>query len=139
LFDGRTLFAQVVSRDDSKDVALLRIVADNFPWLQLSSDTRNLVGNEIIAIGAPFAFDYTVSKGIISAYREEQGVTYLQTDTALNVGNSGGPLISLETGEVVGMVVSGLRKDIAEGMNFAIAASTLRTFLEQRSSVMDGK
>ena len=116
-------------RGDSRDIALLKVAVADVPWLQVSTDAACPVGTEIIAIGAPYALDHTLSKGIVSAYREEADVPYLQTDAALNPGNSGGPVISLESGEVVGMVVSGVRKDISEGLNFAISSPSLRAFL----------
>lgn len=79
-----------------------------------------------MAIGTPMGLEWSVSKGIVSGVRSLDGVEYLQTDTPINSGNSGGPLISLESGKVLGVNTFTVKKDIAEGLNFAIASNEIR-------------
>lgn len=69
--------------------------------------------------------DWSVSKGIVSAIRSYGDIVIIQTDTAINRGNSGGPLISLKNGKVIGVNAFYFRKDIAEGLNFAISAEEI--------------
>ena len=83
-------------------------------------------GNDVIAIGIPEGLSWSISKGIISAVRDVEGILIVQTDTAINRGNSGGPLISFNSGRVIGINSFGFRKDIATGLNFAISVSELR-------------
>ena len=107
LADGKTIFkAKVVGVDRQTDVALLKVSAMRLPLSKLG-DSRNLkVGEWVGAIGSPFGFDNTITAGIVSAkgrmLPDETFVPFIQTDVAVNPGNSGGPLINLK-GEVVGI------------------------------------
>ena len=131
--DGSRLTPDIVSVDEELDVALLRISsARSLTALPFASSVR--VGEEVVALGYPL-HDHaelqgrvTVTKGIVSSFRRIGDVAYVQTDAALNRGNSGGPLLNLR-GEVVGMVTTGLPKDIAEGITFAVRHDTLTEYL----------
>ena len=104
--DRRELDATVVGSDARTDVALLKVSGDNFPSLQTGNVDKLKVGEPVLAIGSPFGFDYSASAGIVSAkmrnMRGETTVPFIQTDAALNPGNSGGPLFN-QKGEVVGV------------------------------------
>lgn len=117
------LSAFVLEVNKEKDLALLKTEGSNFPYLEIE-DTNNVqAGDDVIAIGTPKGLSWTVTKGIISAVREEKGTGVIQTDVAANPGNSGGPLINVKTGKVVGIIKSGLNE--SQGLNFAIAPSEI--------------
>ena len=104
--DRRELDATVVGSDERTDVALLKVTGGNFPSLSTGSVDQLRVGEPVLAIGSPFGFDYSASAGIVSAKMRnmmgETAVPFIQTDVALNPGNSGGPLFN-QRGEVVGV------------------------------------
>jgi S1-C subfamily serine protease len=107
LNDRREFTAKVVGRDDYSDLAVLKIEANNLPVLKFA-DSRNVrPGDWAIAIGAPLGLDHTLTLGVISAINRslsnfKNRVDLFQHDAALNLGNSGGPLINLN-GEVIGI------------------------------------
>jgi S1-C subfamily serine protease len=124
-----SLTAYVVEVNKEKDLALLKADGSDFPCLEIE-DTNNLqAGDDVIAIGTPKGLSWTVTKGIISAVRDEKGTGIIQTDVALNPGNSGGPLISVKTGKVVGVNKEIVRQSkeglVLEGLNFAVAPSEI--------------
>ena len=106
LSDRREIDATVVGSDERTDVALLKVNGSNFPELRTGNVDRLRVGEPVLAIGSPFGFDYSASAGIVSAKMRnmmgETSVPFIQTDVALNPGNSGGPLFN-QNGEVVGV------------------------------------
>lgn len=122
--------AKIVGRDVASDLALLKIDATGMPFVHFAEDTsRARVGDWVIAIGNPLGLGSTVTAGIISAVQRTTGNgagaydRYIQTDTAINRGNSGGPLFDLQ-GNVVGinnMLISPVGANI--GVNFAIPAA----------------
>lgn len=129
---GVRLAPRVVMSDTERDIALLRVNSTH-EWPSLSFATTAHTGEEVIALGYPHSYtlgsdSMTVTTGIISAFRTYGDVNYVQTDAAVNPGNSGGPLLNLK-GEVVGMNTSGVRKDIAEGLNLAIKYDILSSRL----------
>jgi hypothetical protein len=125
LSGGQKLPATILGRDEITDLAILKISGENLPTVILGDSDKLRQGEEVIAIGYPLdlAGSTTITKGIVSAFRNYEGVIYVQTDTAINPGNSGGALINLK-GEVVGINVMSIRVaggQTIEGMNFAIA------------------
>ena len=106
LNDRREIDATVVGSDERTDVALLKVKGSNFPELRTGNVDRLRVGEPVLAIGSPFGFDYSASAGIVCAKMRnmmgETSVPFIQTDVALNPGNSGGPLFN-QNGEVVGV------------------------------------
>jgi len=105
LNNGRDYEAEIVGTDEATDIALLKIEGDDFDWLRIGDIDNTRVGSWVVAIGAPFGFEHTVTAGIISAKGRnvgEQYIPYVQTDVAINPGNSGGPLINMN-GKVVGV------------------------------------
>ena len=104
LTDRREFKARIVGADERTDVALVKIEATALPVLKIGDVGRLRVGEWVLAIGSPFGLENTVTAGIVSAKQRETGsdVPFIQTDVAVNPGNSGGPLISIR-GEVVGV------------------------------------
>ncbi|OJU69854.1 MAG: serine protease, partial [Acinetobacter sp. 39-4] len=106
LNDRRELDATLVGSDERTDIALLKVNGNNFPELRIGNVDQLRVGEPVLAIGSPFGFDYSASAGIVSAKSRnmsgETSVPFIQTDAALNPGNSGGPLFN-QRGEVVGV------------------------------------
>ncbi len=103
--DGRIFDAEVVGSDRETDIALLKINAENLKPLQFGRSDKVKVGEWVMAIGAPFGLEQSVTAGIVSAKARsagEQYIPYIQTDVAINMGNSGGPLIDM-AGNVVGV------------------------------------
>jgi serine protease Do len=104
LTDKREYKAKIVGVDKRTDVALVKIEGSNLPRLVMGDSNKIKVGEWVIAIGSPFGLDNTVTAGIISAKARDTGdyLPLIQTDVAVNPGNSGGPLINMR-GEVVGI------------------------------------
>ena len=105
LADGREFVGRVLGADEFSDVALLKIEADNLPAARIGDPERLAVGDWVVAIGAPFGLEASVTAGIVSAKRllpTTGWIRFIQTDVATNPGSSGGPLFNL-AGEVVGM------------------------------------
>ncbi|HTQ76943.1 MAG TPA: DegQ family serine endoprotease [Burkholderiales bacterium] len=124
LTDRREFKAKVIGVDPATDIAVLRIDAKNLPVVKLGDPSTAHVGDWVIAIGSPFGFQNSVTAGIVSAKgRSLPGdvyVPFIQTDVAVNPGNSGGPLFDL-AGEVIGInsqIYS--RSGGYEGLSFAI-------------------
>lgn len=106
LTDKREYKAKVLGLDKPSDVAVLKIEAKNLPTVKVGDPKNSRVGEWVVAIGAPFGFENSVTAGIISAKSrtlpDDTYVPFLQTDVAINPGNSGGPLFNLN-GEVIGI------------------------------------
>ena len=141
LTDKREFKAKVVGTDPQTDVAVLRIDAKNLPVVKLGKSEEVRVGEWVVAIGAPFGFENSVSAGIVSAKARSLPdgtyVPFIQTDVAVNPGNSGGPLFNLK-GEVIGInsqIYS--RTGGYQGLSFAIPID-LATKVEQQL-VKEGK
>ncbi|MDB5898198.1 MAG: Peptidase Do [Ramlibacter sp.] len=106
LTDRREFRAKVLGTDPKTDIAVLKINATNLPTVTLGSTENLRVGEWVLAIGAPFGFENTVTAGVVSAkgrsLPDDSAVPFIQTDVAVNPGNSGGPLFNAR-GEVVGI------------------------------------
>ncbi len=104
LTDGREFKAKVIGTDERTDVALIKIEAKDMTPLVIGDPKKLKKGQWVLAIGSPFGLDSTVTSGIVSAIGRDTGeyLPFIQTDVAVNPGNSGGPLINLQ-GEVVGI------------------------------------
>lgn len=131
--DGSEDFADVVLNgdDDSplSDVALLEVVGKEGVPLPIASTSPN-IGSEVIAIGAPSGLQFSVSRGIVSSLRKEGNI--VQTDAAVNPGNSGGPLLD-QNGCVVGMNTFIFKQ--TEGINFAVGHSILDKYVRKYDGV----
>ncbi|BBH47794.1 serine peptidase [Pseudomonas sp. KU43P] len=106
LSDRSELQAKLVGTDPRTDVALLKVEGKDLPTVKLGDSEKLKVGEWVLAIGSPFGFDHSVTKGIVSAkgrtLPNDTYVPFIQTDVAINPGNSGGPLFNMK-GEVVGI------------------------------------
>ncbi|WP_371868418.1 Do family serine endopeptidase [Duganella margarita] len=104
LTDKREFKAKVLGADASTDVAVLKIEGDKLPFLRMGDSNKIRAGEWVIAIGSPFNLENTVTAGIISAKSRDTGeyLALIQSDVAVNPGNSGGPLINMR-GEVIGI------------------------------------
>jgi serine protease Do len=104
LTDKREFKAKLIGADDRTDVAVVKISAANLPTVTVGDSNKVRVGEWVVAIGSPFGLDNTVTAGIVSAKGRETGdyLPFIQTDVAVNPGNSGGPLINMQ-GEVIGI------------------------------------
>lgn len=116
--------AEVVGTDPETDLALLKIKADDLPYLKFGNSDVLEVGEWVVAIGSPLGLDHTVTAGIVSAKgRNIQSGSYddfLQTDASINRGNSGGPLLNMG-GEVIGINTAIAQR--AQGIGFAIPST----------------
>jgi len=124
LNDKREFKAKVLGADKTSDVAVLKIDADNLPTVRIGSTAQTQVGEWVLAIGSPFGFESSASAGIVSAKSRSlpdgSYVPFIQTDVAVNPGNSGGPLFNMN-GEVIGInsqIYS--RSGGYQGLSFAI-------------------
>ena len=138
LNDRREIDATVVGSDERTDVALLKVNGSSFPALRIGNVDQLKVGEPVLAIGSPFGFDYSASAGIVSAKSRsmmgETSVPFIQTDVALNPGNSGGPLFN-QRGEVVGVnsrIFSGTGGYM--GLSFSIPIDVAMDVAEQLKS-----
>jgi len=137
LSDRRELDAKVVGTDSQYDIALLKVTASNLPAVTLGDSKKLKPGQWVLAIGSPFGFDHSVTAGIVSAVsrsfggRDQQYVPFIQTDVAINRGNSGGPLFNLD-GEVVGINSQILSNTGGfMGVSFAIPIDTAMSAVKQ--------
>jgi serine peptidase DegS len=136
LWDGRFATAQVVGNDPETDLAVLKIDLDGLPAAPLAVDANVRVGDVVLAIGNAFGLSHTVTMGIISATgrNDLRSVLYedfIQTDAAINAGNSGGALINYR-GEVIGINTRNLdQMQGAQNIGFAIPIAMARDVMQQ--------
>lgn len=125
----------VTARSVEADLALVRLEPDAppFPVLPLRAAATLKAGEEVVAVGSPLGLDHTVTRGIVSGLRRMGSVTIVQTDAALNPGNSGGPLVDT-TGRVVGVVWAGRRDAALIGL--AVAADHLMALVDGRPAAV---
>ncbi|MFZ1570192.1 MAG: DegQ family serine endoprotease [Thiolinea sp.] len=135
LNDKRELTAKVIGKDKYSDIALLKVEATGLPMVNLGDSDKLEVGQWVVAIGAPFGLDHSATQGIVSALSRSLPdgtyVPFIQTDVAVNPGNSGGPLFDLN-GNVVGVnsqIYS--RSGGYMGISFAIPVNLVKNITEQ--------
>ena len=133
--DGRSFRGKVLGGDPLTDVAVVKVAASRLPVAPLGDSSKLRPGEWAIAIGNPLGLDNTVTAGIISAIQrtnavgEGQRVPYIQTDAAVNPGNSGGPLIN-DRGQVIG-INTAIRQAPGAGLSFAVPINVARQIAAQ--------
>lgn len=136
LSDKRSFLAKVVGRDPKTDLALLKIdVKENLPYVKFGDSDKARVGDWVLAIGNPFKLGGTVTAGIISARARDINSgpfdDFIQTDAAINRGNSGGPMFNID-GEVIGINTAIFSPNGGNiGIGFAVPSAMARPVLEQ--------
>lgn len=147
LLDGRVLQAELIGSDEQTDIALLQVTAERLTAIELADASRMRIGDYVVAIGNPFGIGQTVTSGIISALgragiNNDNYEDFIQTDAAINVGNSGGALVDLQ-GRLVGIntaIISG--SGTSSGVGFAVPVDMLAavmTHLERDGMVRRGQ
>lgn len=135
LADGRKLTAEIVGTDPQTDVAVVKIDETELPYIELADSDALGVGEWVVAIGNPFGLSHTVTAGIVSAIgRNSIGVAayedFIQTDAAINFGNSGGPLLNLD-GEAVGINTAIIGPGGNVGIGLAIPSNMAKDIYAQ--------
>jgi serine protease Do len=134
-YAGETYSAYLVGYDQDKDIAVLGVKDVKFTSLIIADYNSLNTGDDVYAIGAPKSMAYTLTKGVISAKEREIGkYKYIQTDAAINEGNSGGPLLNDE-GNVIG--VNTLKMLDSEGIGLAIPMTVVSDFLKSLNIELD--
>jgi len=137
---GETADVEIVRFEPERDFALLRTGSStNFPFLKLGDSNLCREGDTVFAIGSPRGLESTFTKGIVSAKDRklpQLGLKLIQTDAAINQGNSGGPLINA-AGEVIGINTLTVDKRLAEGLNFAIAINDVKMLIADGQRLSD--
>jgi serine protease Do len=136
LHDGREMVATLIGSDKKSDVAVIKIDAEDLPFIPLADSDQLDVGEWVLAFGSPFGLTNSMTAGIVSAKgRTGVGIVdyenFIQTDAAINPGNSGGPLVNLD-GEVVGINTAiASRSGGYQGIGFAIPINLARNIRDQ--------
>jgi serine protease Do len=147
---GEEYTAKVVGTDPKSDLALIKVEGKNYPYVELGNSSQLKVGEWVLAIGNPLGMEHTVTAGIVSAKGRQLGTgmnvpdyqDFIQTDAAINRGNSGGPLVNMK-GEVIGITSNILSPTGGNiGIGFAIPSSLANkvvTQLKEKGRVIRGK
>ena len=134
-YTGETHVAYLVGYDQDKDIAVLGVRNVKFTPLTIADYKSLNTGDDVYAIGAPKSMAYTITKGIISAKERKIGkYKYIQTDAAINEGNSGGPLLD-DKGRVIG--INTLKMSDSEGIGLAIPMTVVSDFLKSLNIELD--
>ena len=145
--DGIQVPARVVSAAQQADVAMVKLedLPDNLPIAELGDSDLAETGDEVFVVGAPYGIEHTLTVGHISGRRKTVGICneltpieFLQTDAGINIGNSGGPLFSID-GKLIGIVSHILSKSGgSEGLGFAVSINTAKALLIDRETFWTG-
>ena len=134
IYKHKEIEADLIAKDKVLDLALLKSDIQNDKFIRIAIQKPKKLQKVILAghpLGKMVSDDLKVEDGIITSLKGPgDDSTLIQTNVATNFGNSGGPIVYEESGELVAVAVSGLRKDLFEGINFGIKASSVRNFLQ---------
>ena len=142
MYNGKKYQAHILFEDDDGDISILRFDDEihNLPFVNLGDSDKLQQGDPVVAIGSPFGFEFSVSKGIVSYLNRNSPDNlkkFIQTDTSINRGNSGGPLFNVN-GEVIGVndeIIS--QKGESDGVALSIPSNVVKTYIEKFKE--DGK
>ncbi len=131
LHDGRAFDAKLVGVDSFSDLAVIKIEANDLPVLKMGKSSILRPGEFVVAIGSPLNYDHTVTFGIVSGvgrtvYEINENMNFIQTDAAINEGNSGGPLLNLQ-GEAIGVNTAVVKGYFAQNIGFSIPIDVARS------------
>ncbi|MGB7297272.1 MAG: Do family serine endopeptidase [Candidatus Aminicenantales bacterium] len=150
VLQGEDYKAKIIGTDPRSDLALLKVEAEGLPFLQFGDSEQLQVGEWVLAVGNPYGLEHTVTSGIVSAKGRQLGLggnvpeyqDFIQTDAAINRGNSGGPLVNMK-GEVVGITSNIFSPSGGNiGLGFAIPANLAKKVivqLKEKGRVVRGK
>ncbi len=137
---GEPIEVSLIKMEPEKDFALLKAASgSDHSFLSLGDSDACREGDTVIAIGSPYNLQLSFTKGIVSAKHRRDprlAVSLIQTDAAINHGNSGGPLLN-QMGQVIGINTETLRKDLAEGLNFAIAINDVKDLIKEGQALSE--
>ena len=122
-YDKGTYTATLIGSDSAKDISVLKI-SGSFQSLSFDDSSTVKIGEKVIALGNPAGLSFTVTEGIVSAFRTSGGIKYIQTDVPINPGNSGGPLVNIK-GKIIG--INNMKVRGFEGLGFAIESNTVKS------------
>jgi len=137
--EGKEYSAKVIGTDPKTDLALLKVDSKNLPYVDIGDSAMLRVGEWVLAIGNPFGMEHTITAGIVSAKGRQLGIgmntpeyqDFIQTDAAINRGNSGGPLVNMN-GEVIGITSNILTPTGGNiGIGFAIPSNLAKKVVKQ--------
>ncbi|OGJ12844.1 hypothetical protein A3K82_00825 [Candidatus Pacearchaeota archaeon RBG_19FT_COMBO_34_9] len=138
-YDGESHSVARIGENPTMDITLLKIDDRGYSSLELRDSDNIGIGEKVIAIGNPYGLSFSVSQGIVSNIHQEgeNGLkAYILTDTALNPGNSGGPLIDVN-GEVIG--INNFKLSESEGLGFALESNYIKEIINELSQQLYGK
>ena len=136
-YSGKTYDVNVlVGYDSSADIAVLKIEATDLRAFSFGDSDSVKIGEKVIAAGNPAGLAFTVTEGIVSAFRTFNSIKYIQTDVPINPGNSGGPLINTK-GEIIG--INNFKVGGFEGLGFAISSNHVRGVVNKIISDYEAK
>lgn len=137
-YSGKTYDASAIAGyDENADIAVLKIDAPDLKALDFGNSDEVKVGEKVIAAGNPAGLAFTVTEGIVSAFRTGQNnIKYIQTDVPINPGNSGGPLINAK-GEIIG--INNFKVGGFEGLGFAISSNNVKSVVDRIISDYEAK
>jgi len=136
LQDGRKFTSKDIKKDEMTDLAIVRLdTKESLPFLRLGDSDAMEIGDRVLAVGAPFRLQGTVTSGIVSSKGRSLGMNtyedFIQTDAAINPGNSGGPLVNLQ-GEVIGINSAiKTRSGGSQGIGLAVSSNLAKNVMEQ--------
>jgi serine protease Do len=131
LEDDTEYTGEILARDPLHDLAVITIEASGLVALEIGEYEEVELGQQVVVLGYPLGNDnVSVTSGLVSAIEYDEGtnVTYIQTDSAVNPGNSGGPMVNMN-GQVIGIVAAKLVGEAIEGIGYAISIMTINTYL----------
>lgn len=135
-YSGKTYNAILIGMDTAVDIAVLKVDAANLKSLGYGDSDAVKVGEKVLAAGNPAGLSFTVTEGIVSAFRRFDGVDYIQTDVPINPGNSGGPLVNAK-GEIIG--INNFKVGGFESLGFAISSDETKSVTSRIISEYEAK